>query len=180
VSVLLVSCDNAGLTPAPTIEEPLVGLNYDGDNEDAPEFQAGTYEGAVRFPSSIISAFEGNSLVRVQYYVASKPSSMTIKIYLKTNGDAPDTEIYSAVVTNDTQANSWNEHTLTTPITIGRDDMWISVKFTQSDALRSLGCDPGPAVTNGDWVLLNNGWQPLNRASEVNINWNIRAVIDPS
>ncbi|MEO0899381.1 MAG: hypothetical protein AAFY71_23420 [Bacteroidota bacterium] len=179
ILISLSACDNASLTPAPTVDPPLESLSYDGPNENAPEFDPGTYEGAVRFPSNIISAFEGQRLEKVQYYMAAKPSSVTIKVYLKSDDNIPDSLVYSAAVTSEVTANSWNEHTLSNPLTLDRNDLWVSVKFSHVDTLRSLGCDEGPAASNGDWVLLGGGWTTLRNAGP-NINWNIRAIIGPS
>lgn len=180
IPILLYSCEENGLTTAPEVEAPLEVLNYDGANQDAPEFEGGIdVEGAVRFPSSLISAFEGDEIVRVQYYIQAKPTSATLKIYAKTENNEPGELIYSAAISGEITANSWNEHTLTSPIIITRDDVWISIKFSSVNQQRTLGCDQGPAVSDGDWVLQNGVWEILSSATPININWNIRAVINP-
>ncbi|MCI4668856.1 MAG: hypothetical protein MRZ79_12035 [Bacteroidia bacterium] len=182
ISVLLVSCGDGGLTPGPEVEAPFEALNYDGSNQDAPEFE-GTQDlaGAVMFPSNIISAFEGNKLAKVQYYIKEKPSSANIKIYSSTSNGGPGNLIYSASISGEIAADSWNEHELTNTVTLTRDDLWISIEFSHVNTQRTLGCDEGPAVSNGDWLLIDGQWEILSQfAPTVNINWNIRAVIDPS
>lgn len=182
ISTILVSCEGTGLTTAPEVEPPLEVLNYDGANQDAPEFEGSTdIEGAVLFPSTLISAFEGGKLTRIQYYIKQKPSSANLKIYEKTTSSgAPDKLIYTAALSSEITADSWNEHEISAPITISREDIWISIGFNHVNTQRTLGCDRGPAVSNGDWLLLDGIWEPLSSVvPSININWNIRAVIDP-
>lgn len=181
LSFFLFSCEENGLTEAPEVDPPLEVLNYDGPNQDAPELPSGQdLEGAVLFPASVASAFEGSEMIRVQYYIQEKPSAATLKIYSKSNNGLPGDLVYSAALSSELSANSWNEHFIASPIRIDRDDIWIAIRFNHVVDQRTLGCDQGPAINNGDWIFLDGEWSPLSAISSVNINWNIRVVIDPS
>ena len=69
---------------------------------------------------------------------------------------------------------------MTRDIDLTDQDIWVAVQFSHIDQQATLGCDPGPAVEDGDWILNGGGWQTLRGLSaEVNINWNIRAILTP-
>ncbi len=179
-STFILSCENRNLNPGPEVEAPLVALNYDQDNRDAPAFDGSTYEGAVLFPEDVISAFEGDDLVSIQYFIQDKPESLNLRIYRNSDSGSPEELIYSAALTSSTTANAWNEHQLTSPIRIGREDLWIAIEFFHLERLQVLGCDLGPAEENGDWILIDGEWRVLSQiAPDTDINWNIRAVINP-
>lgn len=178
----LLACNPDNVSGEPEIEAPLVALNYDRANDTAPVLPANTYEAAAKFTTSELAGLEGGNLVDVYYYFAALPSSTSIKIYKGTKDDAPDSLVYSAAVTSESSSNTWNKHTLTAPVSIGTSDIWIAVKFTHTGSIQSMGCDPGPGNQNGDWLFdsSDNEWLPLRqRTSEININWNIRGVVDP-
>ena len=165
----------------PVIDPDFILLNHDDENRDAPELPSGTFEGGARFPASQMKDYEDDQLVEVQYYIQERASSGTIRIYSGSNNDNPETLLFEKNVSIGEEAESWNTHTLSNPIVLNGDDLWITYRFTQATNQRTLGCDPGPAVTNGDWLWdANDGsWLPLRQRSTLNINWNIRGVIEP-
>lgn len=179
--LILSSCDNAANSgAAPELESGQVYLNYDGNNLTAPSFPAGTTELSTRFPASTLASFSGQQLTQVVYYVETAPSTCAVRIYRGSDGIAPDSLIYDAITTNNNIDDSWNTHQLTSPIDIGSDDLWISIRFSNIADVRSIGCDAGPRNSNGDFVLLEGeDWQTfLNLTGTESVNWNIRAVIE--
>jgi hypothetical protein len=75
---------------------------------------------------------------------------------------------------------SWETITLTTPVPITGEDLWVGYQFTQTDAgIYIPGTDGGPADPNGDFLSTGVGWSHL--APTLDYNWNIRAnlVGDP-
>ena len=179
----LFACNQTDLTPGPVIEAPLVSLNYDDDNLTAPLLPGNTYEAGVRFTSAETQEIQGGKLIEVYYYLLEKPASCAIRIYRKSTADGPEILAYSAATTNEINAQSWNKHTLATPIDIGQEDLWIAVRLQHSGQQQTIGCDPGPSHINGDWLFDSEDgqWTKLVDRSnnEVNINWNIRGVVDP-
>jgi len=176
---------------------PFLIFNCNGDDESssngadlildmgpnsAPIFEAGTHEAAARFPRSIIRNFEGRVLDRVEYFLVNVPNNTSIKIYDEGNGDVPGAVLYEANVTSEVLADSWNSHTLNDPITLTDRELWLAVEFTHNDSRNTIGCDVGPAVTNGDWVLENSQstWRTFRdfTSDAVSINWNIRGFLE--
>lgn len=187
LSLLLVaifmgtSCNSEeGRLLEPTIDENLIVLNYDGPNQDAPQLPAQTYEAAVRFPPSEVGVAVGGKLKEIHYYIQAPPLNCEIRVYTSKGGNVPDRLIYQREVTRSIQAGQWNRHTLITPIPLNTDDLWIAVRFTQDIVQRTMGCDPGPAEANGDWLLdeSDSQWIPLNQRAQIDINWNIRAAVE--
>lgn len=174
-------CDPENISGEPEILAPLVALNYDGRNQDAPNLPSGNFEAAIRIPSSDLSDLQGRKLIEVYYYIREIPSSCTIKVYKKSDSNAPVEQVYSTATTSELKANAWNKHILTSPVEITNDDLWLSVKVGHTQDTRSIGCDPGPAVENGDWLFdgSDNEWLPLSDRSQISINWNIRGVVEP-
>ena len=73
--------------------------------------------------------------------------------------------------------NKWNTHTLTQAITLKNEDIWLSIEFKFPGSRRTVGCDPGPALPDGDWLFnsMDGQWTPFNkRTGGASINWTIR------
>ena len=159
-----------------------ITLNLDGPNEDSPSLPPATYEAAVRFVSGSLQNYIDDRLVEVDFYVQEVPDACEVVIYRSNGGSEPFSTIHTANVISGLNANSWNTYVLTTPITISNEDIWIAIRFTHSNTARTIGCDPGPAVPNGDWLYDSNdtSWIPLSVRTPISINWNIRGIVDPS
>ena len=158
-------------------------LFYDMGPNSAPLFNEGTFRAAVRFPRSLIRNFEGETMDRVSFFLVNLPNNCLIQIYDEGSTDTPGPLLYEADLTASVRANSWNEHSLDTPITLTDRELWIAVEFTHIDQRNTIGCDVGPAIENGDWVIdLNNqgSWSSYRdfTSNAVSINWNIRGFIE--
>lgn len=158
-------------------------LNFDGDNFSAPILVPGVHECAARFIPALLEDFAGRQIVAINYFMKELPDEAEIKIYGESGPSEPGAVLYSRDITNEMQANSWNLHTVSSPITLnGIEDLWISIKVVHFSDKCSVGCDEGPADTNGDFYFseFNNFWTSFRSATnqETSINWNIRAVLD--
>lgn len=164
----------------PDIEPGFTLLNYDGSNQDAPELPAGTYEGGARFLSTLMAEYTGDTLTAIQYYLQDVPKSGEIRIYSGSDNDTPKDLIYNKNVTLGRDQDAWNTHTLSDPIALDGSDLWIIYRFSHDNNARVFGCDIGPAVDNGEWLLdtFDGQWLPFSQRATLSINWNIRAVID--
>ena len=178
LSAFLFSCEEDVV--GPDLGENLVSLNHDGANQDAPSLPGNSYEAGVRFPASQMSQYAGDRLTEAHYFIQSVPQSCELRIYVRSAANTPDSLVYSANVRSALRANSWNKHTLSTPLDLSGEDLWIALSFAHANEQRTVGCDVGPARTNGDWLLdaADNQWIPLSQRSPININWNIRGAID--
>lgn len=155
-------------------------LNYGGENLSAPPLDEGRHEGAALFTAAQTKALTGGKLVEVQYYIKDLPAACEVRVYSAGSAAAPGALLYTADVTASTTGNSWNTHRLQTPVAITGDALWISIGFANGKNQRTLGCDPGPAVQNGDWLFsaADNSWKPLvERVPTISINWNIRGGV---
>lgn len=155
-------------------------LHYDQDNLSSPSLVAGKYEASARFTNAQIGNLVGREVTEVHYYIADKPESCRVKIYGQQSANSPGSLLYAAEVTTETQAHKWNVHKLTQPVKLTSSDLWISLEFSHPARQATVGCDPGPAVKDGDWLYASsdNAWTPLSQRTSISINWNIRAVVD--
>ncbi len=172
---------SACVDDGPDVDPEFTLLQHDDANQDAPELPTGTYEGGARFLASQMAALSGDKLIEVQYYLKDRPSSGSIRIYQGSEGDKPKTLVYNENVSIGEEEKSWNTHSLKTALVLDGSDLWINYRFTQATNQRTLGCDIGPAVENGDWLWDANDdqWLPLRQRSTISINWNVRGVVEP-
>jgi len=70
-------------------------------------------------------------------------------------------------------------HTLAQPVRLTSNEVWISLEFSHPARQATIGCDPGPAVQDGDWLFATSDgqWQTLRQRTTISINWNIRGVL---
>ena len=177
--LLLISCNNSN-DPEPTLPTP--NLNYDGPNQSAPLLDPGNYEAAVRFTSAETSPFANRNLTSIQFFVQDAPALCVIAVYGEGSPGEPGNLLYEQEVTNGVTAGTWNQYNFTTPIPITGEDLWLSIIVEHDRRMASIGCDPGPAVANGDWLWVDdqNDWITLREHTNqaVNINWNIRGFVN--
>jgi hypothetical protein len=119
--------------------------------------------------------FAGLDITSVEVYVNELNAGsnlMSIKIYGMGNTYEPGTLLYEQNFTP--AGSSWETVTLTTPVKVTGEDLWVGYKFTQTDAgIYIPGTDGGPADPNGDFVSTGVGWSHL--FPGIDANWNIRA-----
>ncbi len=177
VSLLIVSCGSDDDSAEPIIN---ADLHYDGLNQTAPVLPAGTYDLAARFTNSETNDFVGKGLEEVEFFLLNQPVSCEVRIFDGGTTSEPGTLVYSQEISN-LQTNTWHQHTLTTPVEITGGDLWICIRVEHDADTQSLGCDFGPANSNGDWISsdTNTSWQSFRSFTnqEANINWNIRGQV---
>lgn len=180
-SLLLAADCNHNDVVQPPAQTRTVELRYDGDNASAPQLPADSYEGAARFTPTQTAGLVGGRLIEAEYYIFTAPTAIQLRVYGAGTATTPGALLYAADVTAGTVANAWNTHILPSPVTVPAGDLWISIAFSQSATQRTLGCDPGPAVPDGDWLYAagDGNWIPLIQrySGAVNINWNVRGVV---
>ncbi|MDX2287185.1 MAG: hypothetical protein NW241_23680 [Bacteroidia bacterium] len=180
----LAACKPDPVTPEPRVDPPLVLLSYDASNQSAPLLPGGSYEGAIRLSALRLSPFAGGTLQDVYVYIQDLPASATLKIYRGAVAGTPGELVYSEPVFEELTANSWNQHVLKRTVVLeDNTEYWIAFSFAHSRPQSVLGCDPGPASVDGDWMFdgADGQWRPLvlRTSGQIDINWNIRAVVNP-
>lgn len=152
-------------------------LQYDGRQDSSPNLAGNTtYRAAARFTASQTAALAGGKLTQLQFYIQTVPDSCKVLVYGAGTASSPGALLYSATVIP--TGASWNNHDLTSDVTVPSGDFWLAVEFTDTNTQPTIGCDPGPAVADGRW-LYNSGtgnWAPF----AASVNWNIRGVVEVS
>jgi hypothetical protein len=155
-------------------------LSYDGSNANAPDLPAGNYVFGVRFPPNETEVFQDSLLTEVRFYVKNPPNSLRVRVYGPGMNEAPGDLLYeSNALTALVETESWYTHTLTEPVTITGEELWLGVSFSHTSNLRSIGCDSGPAVANGDFIFDEslNTWTKFSVETPESVNWNIRGRV---
>jgi hypothetical protein len=184
VLLLVPRCSSGGDDASDEILDPdgsgTLELHYDAENLTAPQLAAASSEAAARFPTTQTATIGAGRLVGVRFYVTNIPASCMVKIYGAGTASSPGGLLYSADVTGSLAANGWNTHTLSSPVPIPNGDLWISVAFTNAGPQSTIGCDPGPAVPDGDWLYASTdgSWIPLSGRTAIDINWNVRGIVE--
>lgn len=167
------------LTPGP-ISDATAQLHYDGDQYSAVGWNTVpvTVTVAARFPNTMTLPYAGLDLISVEVYVNdlnAPPASnlMKLRIYgMGANTYEPGALLHEQTFTP--TGGGWETVTLTTPIKIDGQDIWVGYNFTQNDAgIFIPGTDAGPANPNGDYLSTGVGWSHL--APGLDYNWSIRA-----
>ncbi len=157
-------------------------LNYDGANFSAPQLPADDYETAARFSIADINNTEGDTLTMIEVYFQDVPIQPNVVVYGAGENGRPGAELYRADIGTVAQPNSWTRHSLTTPLPVGSEEIWLAVTMTHQGTWRSVGCDEGPADENGDLMFVNseNTWTTLREFTngQTSINWNIRGILE--
>jgi hypothetical protein len=172
---------SSGITPAP-ISDASAQLHYDGDNYTAVGWNTPpiTITVAARFPNAMTLPYAGLDLTSVEVFVNdlnAPPASnlMTLKIYGMGNTYEPGPVLHQQTFTP--MGGGWETITLTAPVKITGEDIWVGYQFTQTDAgIYIPGTDGGPANPNGDFLSSGVGWSHLSPG--LDYNWNIRANLN--
>ena len=168
----------------PSSTEATAQLHYDGDNASAIGWNTVpvTVTVAARFPSAMTLPYAGMELISVEVFTndlnASGGNDMTVKIYGMGNTYEPGALLYEQAFTP--SAASWQTITLTTPVMITGEDIWVGYTFTQVTAgIFTPGTDDGANYnSNGDYLSTGVGWSHLGNNPALMYNWNIRANLE--
>jgi len=183
IGICWTGCTPEVIRETPELSGDLFYLNYDDPNETAPSLPGGGYyEASVRFTQDQLSAYRGDTLMGVSFFIEEVPDACSIRIYEGSVNGGPNSLIEEIDVIDQLEPTRWFEYRWGGNgfNALPEDDLWISVRFSHASEARTLGCDPGPASTDGDWLFdsADSDWLPLSvRAPQIDINWNIRAVI---
>lgn len=180
---LMVSVLSIGCQPDDT-QDGTITLNHDGANANAPDLPGQRiFESATRFPGTQMANYVGDELIEIEFFIRDIPATCELFVYTSNGGNIPTTEVYSSGnIANSINSGTFNTHVLSEPLVLDAEDLWLGVRYTQNGSQRTLGCDDGPAVVNGDWLYdsTDGNWTPLvqRTGGGININWNIRGVIE--
>jgi len=167
----------------PASSDATAVLHYDGDNNGGIGWNSPpvTVTVAARFPSAMTLPYAGMELKSVDIFLYGENASgnnKTLKIYGMGNSYEPGALLYEQTFTAPSQ--TWSTITLTTPVMITGEDIWVGYQFTQTDAgVYIPGTDDGTNYnTNGDYLSTGVGWSHLGNNPALMYNWNIRANLE--
>lgn len=156
-------------------------MHYDGVNNDAPVLLSGAVETAVQFEKDAMDFYKGKKIESIQVFLFEVPTTFSIIIYGKGNGNAPGPVLYTQSYSEGLQANSWNTVPLDAPLILPADEVWISYRIADGGNVKTIGCDAGPGETGGDWIYeaSTGEWTTFLEKTDgqVDVNWNIRAKV---
>jgi hypothetical protein len=179
------SLTNASTDPTPNPGPPCPGsdataqLHYDGDNNSAIGWNTVpvTVTVAARFTNPMVIPYAGMNITSVEVFVNdlnAGSNAMKIKVYGMGNTYEPGDLLGEQDFTPG--GANWETVTLTNPIPVTGEDLWVGYQFTQTDASIYIpGTDAGPADPNGDFLSTGVGWSHLSSNPLLDFNWNIRA-----
>lgn len=133
------------------------------------------WEAAAKFPASVVNPYAGMELTKVRVFIndPDPADDLSIKVYAMNLDYLPGELLIEEAFTP--LMLDWNEITLSTPITLTGEDLWIACYVNQTTATHPIGTDAGPAVYNGDWISTGPGWGHLYPG--IDANWNIEGIL---
>ncbi|MFH2095978.1 MAG: hypothetical protein ABIJ16_09755, partial [Bacteroidota bacterium] len=150
-------------------------LHYDGVNANAIGLgAAATFSVFASFPATTMGPYTGYNIPQVDFFISgiADVTSVTITIYEDTTAAPVYTEVVGTVV------EGWNNFMLTTPYVISGNEIFVGYELVASGGFPA-GCDGGPNVATGDWMIYNSAWYHLpDLNAALTYNWNIRAYVD--
>jgi len=106
---------------------------------------------------------------------------MYLNISVDDTSTIPGAILNTQLITN-ASPNSWNTITLNEPFLLDGSSVWVGIEVTHDQQQQSVGCDAGPADSNGDWLYDEETmtWETFsNRTSGAeSVNWNIKAIVE--
>lgn len=183
--------ENLIFTAFPTFQDPSVAstlvsgvMNYDSDNASAIGWSAAEpfdVHAAVKIKNDISSAHIGQEIVSVDIYINHLPiGDVTVYVWEKGSStpSSPSTTILSQK-TFTPVAETWNTVTLTTPVRVTGDEIWVGYKFTEGGAgVFTLGTDEEPTVSGVNYLKTGVAWSEFDGVGGSLIgNFNIRANV---
>lgn len=123
---------------------------------------------AQRFTTSYLSTnnYVGSTLKKIKFMPGVSSNVYNVKVWLGGSASGstynPGTLIIDQAVTGTVTAGTWNEVTLTTPISIpSNQELWIGYSVSSATGTPAA-CDAGPAVNGqGNLLFFNNQWRTL-------------------
>jgi hypothetical protein len=162
-------------------------MGYDGDNASAVGYGSSfvAYV-ASRMKNDITSAHVGQQIVSVDVFINDAPAgdgTITVYVWEKGGFIDPGTTTVLAEKTITPTVESWNTVTLTTPVTITGDEIWVGYKITVPVAVAGtsgycIGVDNQPNVPKANYIKSGIAWgEWAGFSSTGNGNYSIRANV---
>jgi hypothetical protein len=150
-------------------------MNYDGDNASAIGWQD-SYElyAAVRFQNDQTSMHVGQEIESVDVFINDLPiGNITVYVWSKGGFIHPGATDVLSEETFTPVSHSWNTVTLTNPVRITGDEIWVGYKFTTPAGGNTLGADNATVVPKTNYLKTGDVWSEFTSAGNFNIRANV-------
>jgi Secretion system C-terminal sorting domain len=164
----------------PKSPDAIVQVHYDGDNDNNAVGDGGTtFFAAAKYRSDLFTDLIGGEFQSVDFYIQDMPTGLTLYVWDHTGDPDPGTVLEMQSIDLGTiTADSWNTVTLSSPITITGDILWVGLEIEDATGNAfPLGIDAGPNDPDGDYVNDAGTWDHLADFG-IPTNWNIRANVN--
>jgi len=156
--------------------EPTTGTNnytvtYSSNDEGGGVgYATGTplIEVAAKYPSSVYCDKMGTYITKVAYFMYQPVvnNTLTARVYGGGSFNSPGEILAQATITNAMSGN-WNEITLSTPVLLNGQDIWVAFEFTQPAGGFPISYDDGAAIENSNWTRNDGGsWRQMFTVSD--------------
>jgi hypothetical protein len=150
--------------------EPTTGTNnytitYSGDAQGGGVGYPDecTIEVAAKYPLSFYCDKVGTYINKVAFFMrdASADNKLTARVYGGETYNSPG-EILAEVTINNPIIGGWNEFTLSEPVLLGGQDIWVAFEMIQPAGGYLMTYDMDTAVENSNWTRRNGGgWSQM-------------------
>jgi hypothetical protein len=150
-------------------------MNYDGANASSIGWQE-SYDlyAAVRFKNDQTSMHIGQEIESVNVFINDLPvGDITVYVWSKGGFVTPEATAVLSEKTVTPVAYSWNTVTLTTPVRVTGDEIWVGYKFTTPAGENAIGVDNATAIPKTNYLKTGAEWVEYTE----NGNFNIRANV---
>ncbi len=144
---------------------------------------AASFITAARFTADELAEYYGSyEISAIKFHIRTGQfSSVEAKIWEGGSMSGPGQELYSANVTGEVLIEQWTTHELPELISmVPGEEYWFGYAIQATGGFPA-SVDAGPMVEDkGAWMFFNGAWAQLTELnSQLNFNWNIRAILDP-
>jgi len=130
------------------------------NQEDAVGYTDGecTVEAAAKYPLSYYCDMAGSYITKVAWYMyqSSADNKLIARVYGGGTYNTPG-EILSETTISNPVVGMWNEITLTTPVLLDGQDIWVAFEMIQPAGGYLLSTGAGEAYENTNWTRRNGG-----------------------
>jgi hypothetical protein len=150
-------------------------MYYDGDNASSIGWLT-SYDliAAVRFQNDQTSMHVGQEIESIDIYINDLPvGDITVYIWSKGGFINPGATTVLAEKTVTPVAHSWNTVTLTTPVQVTGDEIWVGFKFTTPAGGNTLGIDGASVIPATNYLKIDDVWSEFTNGGNFNIRANV-------
>ncbi|MDD3536032.1 MAG: choice-of-anchor J domain-containing protein, partial [Candidatus Cloacimonetes bacterium] len=170
---VILDWDDPGSTPA---GDWITWCNPDAIGNGIGTGSATQFDVAHMFDAADLAQYQGSSISQIKFVPRYQNCVYTVKVWTGGSASTPGNLVYSAVH-NGFTIGDWNLHTLSTPVPIPADRLWIGYHVNTQGG-NPAGCDGGPVIEGKGNIMNFGGWTTLAAlAPSLTYNWSIQGFV---